>query len=142
MSEFNAALGLLQLRHIDFALNQRKKISAAYELGLEGVKGISCLSNIKGHSSNHSYFPILISDEYSLSRDQLYKKLKEHNIHTRRYFYPLISELPMYKNLPSAIPNNLPIATRIAKQVLCLPIYPELSSDSQDRIIEIIRTNK
>jgi dTDP-4-amino-4,6-dideoxygalactose transaminase len=88
--------------------------------------------------ANHSYFPILVEADYPLSRDGLYQKLKNHGINGRRYFYPLISEFPMYRGLLSAASTNLPIATEGARKVLCLPIYPALDSVQQDRIIEMI----
>ncbi len=139
MSELNAAFGLLQLKHVDAALARRKEIDLAYREGLHDVKGIICLNGDYQDATNHSYFPILVQHEYSLSRDALYQKLKDHNIFARRYFYPLISKFPMYISIPSAHPENLPIASRAAKQILCLPIYPALSNEEQQRIVETIR---
>ena len=88
---------------------------------------------------NFSYFPVLVEDDYPLTRDGLYTLLKENDIHARRYFYPLISDFPMYRRLPSSSPENLPIATESAAKILCLPIYPDLEEEDQFRIIEIIR---
>lgn len=88
--------------------------------------------------ANHSYFPILVEPDYPLSRDALYQKLKDHNIFARRYFYPLITDFPMYRGIPSAQRDLLPVATAAAQKVLCLPIYPNLTSQDQDRIIELI----
>lgn len=138
MSEFNAAFGLLQLQHIDAAIARRKEIDHVYRVALKNVKGITCLNNNSTAKANHSYFPILVEDEYPLSRDSLYQKLKDHGIFARRYFYPLISNFPMYRGFPSAEPSNLPIATDAAKRVMCLPIYPELDIKEQSRIIEIL----
>jgi dTDP-4-amino-4,6-dideoxygalactose transaminase len=90
-------------------------------------------------TSNYSYFPILVGPDYPLSRDGLYDKLKQNGIHTRRYFFPLISNMSMYRHLPSASPDNLPVAGRIADQVLCLPIYPGLAKADIARIVSIIR---
>lgn len=126
MSEFNAALGLLQLKHIDKALAQRKIIDAIYREKLAGIKGISCLGDAGEKTANFAYFPILVDGDYPISRDDLYQRLKDIGIHPRRYFYPLISDFPMYRGLSSANKENLPVATRAARQVLCLPIYPDL----------------
>jgi dTDP-4-amino-4,6-dideoxygalactose transaminase len=139
MSELNAAFGLLQLKHVDAALDRRKEIDLAYREGLNDVKGIVCLNGDARDSTNHSYFPILIQYDYPLSRDALYQKLKDHNIHARRYFYPLISDFPMYRSMPSAHRDNLPVASRAAEQVLCLPIYPALTSEDLQRIVKMIR---
>jgi len=134
MSEFNAALGLLQLKYIDQALARRKEIDAAYRERLEGVKGIRCLKDAGEKVANYAYFTILVETGYPLSRDDLYQKLKDIGIHPRRYFYPLISDFPMYRGLPSSHKENLPVATRVAQQVLCLPIYPDLDMSVVDEI--------
>lgn len=138
MSEFNAALGLLQLKHIDGALVRRKAIDAAYREQLAGIKGIHCLNHVNEKFSNHSYFPILVEPDYPLNRDALYQKLKDHNIYARRYFYPLISDFPMYRGLPSAARRYLPVATQIAEKVLCLPIYPNLEQHTIDDIVRTV----
>jgi dTDP-4-amino-4,6-dideoxygalactose transaminase len=138
MSEINAAFGLLQLKHIDLALAKRKAIDAAYRKQIKDIKGINCLSDAGERVANYSYFPILVRDSYSLSRDGLYQKLKDNGVHPRRYFYPLISEFPMYRGLPSAHRENLPVATASAQQVLCLPIYPDLEMSSVEEIASII----
>ena len=138
MSEINAAFGLLQLKHIDVALARRKEIDTAYRVQLAGVKGIHCLNDSGENVSNYAYFPILVQPDYSLSRDELYQKLKDHGIYARRYFYPLISDFPMYRNMTSAQPSNLPVAANAASQVLCLPIYPDLKFEDQKRITRLI----
>lgn len=140
MSEFNAALGLLQLKYIDQAISQRKKIDAAYRERLEGVKGIRCLKDAGEKVANYSYFPLLIEADYPISRDDLYQSLKDNGIHPRRYFYPLISDFPMYCGLPSTHRENLPVATVAAQQVLCLPIYPDLDLAVVDEITRFIAT--
>jgi dTDP-4-amino-4,6-dideoxygalactose transaminase len=139
MSELNAAFGLLQLRSIDEAIAARAAIDRAYRDGLAGVAGIRCLSEGQHKRANHSYFPILVGPEYPLSRDALYERLKSRNINGRRYFYPLISDFPMYRSLPSAAQANLPIARRAAEQIICLPIYPNLSASDVDRVIDAIQ---
>lgn len=138
MSEVNAAFGLLQLQHINAALARREEISATYLHALKNVQGIRMLPDAAGLVSNHAYFQILIESDYPISRDALYQKLRDHNIHARRYFYPLISDFPMYRGLPSAQPTNLPVATKAAERVLCLPIYPALARADQQRVIDII----
>ena len=139
MCEFNAALGLLQLKHIDQALVRRKEIDTTYREQLADVEGIHCLSQAGEKVANYAYFPILIQPDYPLSRDALYDKLRQHGIHARRYFYPLISDFPMYRSLPSAQRNNLPVAADAAAKVLCLPIYPNLYHDDLVRIIDQIK---
>lgn len=139
MCEFNSALGLLQLQHIDQALERRKKIDAVYREHLTDVKGVRCLKDAGEAVSNYAYFPILIDKEYPISRDALYDKLREQGVFARRYFYPLISSFPMYRGLASARQDNLPVATDAAARVLCLPIYPDLAPDEQRRIIDLIR---
>lgn len=138
MSEFNAALGLLQLKYIDRALAGRKAIDAAYSERLKGVKGIRCLNNACADVGNYAYFPILVEASYPLSRDDLYQELKDIDIHPRRYFYPLISDFPMYRGLPSAHRENLPVATQAAQQILCLPIYPDLDMQVIDEVTSLI----
>jgi Predicted pyridoxal phosphate-dependent enzyme apparently involved in regulation of cell wall biogenesis len=138
MSEFNAALGLLQLKYIDQALARRKMIDAAYRKRLEGVNGIRCLNDAGEKVANYAYFPILLEADYPISRDDLYQKFKNNGIHPRRYFYPLISEFSMYRGLPSAHRENLSVATAAARQVLCLPIYPDLDMSVVDEITRFI----
>lgn len=138
MSEFNAALGVLQLKYIDQALALRRAVDTAYRDQLQGVKGIRCLQTAGEQVANYAYFPILVGPDYPLSRDDLYLKLKEHGIHTRRYFYPLMSDFPMYRGLPSAHRENLPVATQAAQQVLCLPIYPDLEMSVVSKVTSFI----
>ena len=139
MSEINAAFGLLQLKYINEALASRKKVDALYRSQLNGTKGIECLQDSGEEVANYSYFPILVGEDYPLSRDELYQKLKDNGIYTRRYFYPLISDYPMYCNLPSAAQTNLQVSNNSAQKVLCLPIYPSLDSDDQMQIISILK---
>lgn len=139
MDEIRSAYGLLNLKQVDKAIESRKKVSTLYRQSLEGVEGIRLLSEIEGVKHNYAYFPIFIDKEkYGMSRDDLYNKLKENNILARRYFYPLISNFPVYRGLESATPDNLPVATKLADQVLCLPMYAGLEDEDIDRIITII----
>ena len=138
MSEINAAFGLLQLKGVDGAIAARKKIDLIYRELLSGLKGISCLASESCERDNYSYFRVLVGPEFAISRDMLYEKLKSEGIYARRYFYPLISDFPMYRGLPSSAPKNLPVATQISNQILCLPIYPELLERDQNRICNVI----
>jgi dTDP-4-amino-4,6-dideoxygalactose transaminase len=138
LSEFNAALGLLQLEYIDEAIAKRKAIDETYRRRLSEVTGIQCLQDSGELVANYAYFPVLVDDSYALSRDALYDHLKTKGIHPRRYFYPLISEFPMYRGLPSSNAETLPLALNAASQVLCLPIYPDLSMDTVETICRLI----
>ena len=137
MSEFNAALGLLQLKHVDDAINKRKLIFEKYIDALSSIVGITYIPQIAA-KSNYSYFPILVNNSFALNRDNLYKKLKMNGINARRYFYPLITDFPMYREHASARKDNLPVANTSANNVLCLPIYPELEKEDQEHIINTI----
>src|ERR1700684_2743807 len=138
MSEFNAALGLLQLKGQDRALAKRQAIDERYRAGLEEMPGIRCVGTAGETRCNYAYFPILIQPDYPLSRDGLYQKFRDEEIYVRRYFYPLISDFPMYQALPSAPNSNLPVARKTAQQVLCLPIYPELNHEQVDRVLDLL----
>lgn len=138
MSEFNAALGILQLKHVDRAIAQREIINQQYRKRLSGLRGLR-IPKEGGTRSNYSYFPILVQPDYPCTRDELYQRLKESGVHSRRYFYPLISNLAPYRDLPSSHSSHLPIATAAAQQVLCLPIYPDLPTAAVDHIVDIIR---
>ncbi len=139
MNEVQAAFGLLQLAHIDAAIQERKKVDERYRDELRGVKGIFMPPLPSGFSGNYSYFPILVGSDFGLSRDGLYDLMKSKGIYARRYFYPLVSDMSMYRGLPSAAETNLPAAKRVAEQVLCLPIHAELSEENQMRVIDVIR---
>ena len=142
MSEINAAFGLLQLKQVDTALARRGEIDRIYREQLAPVRGLHCIATAaarpEGYNANFSYFPILVGPEFGISRDALYQRLKEKNIFSRRYFYPLITDFPMYRGLPSAQRDNLPVAAKAADQVLCLPIYPGLEAEDQQRVIDAV----
>ncbi len=140
MNEFQAALGLLQLKYIKNNIKKNKSISKYYREELKSVPGIMFLKENEDVEYNYSYFPILINkNEYGLSRDDLYYKLTENNIFARRYFFPLISNLKLYQDYQSAQKKLLPVSNRISEQVLCLPIYPDLERETQNRIIKIVK---
>lgn len=138
MNEFSAALGLLQLKYLGEALSLRAAIDDLYRKRLAGVAGIHCLQDAGEDVANFSYFPILVRPDYPLTRDALFHKLKDAGIHPRRYFYPLISDFPMYRGLPSAVRENLPVASVAAQQILCLPIYPDLALSVVEEIAGLI----
>ena len=139
MSEVSAAMGLLQLSHLPEALDRRQQLDASYRTALKGVKGIRCVERGGATKDNFSYFPIMVEADYGMSRDALYQRFRDRKIFTRRYFYPLISEFPMYRGLSSAHRDNLPVATTMASHVLCLPIFPAMTVDEQRRVIDVIK---
>ena len=138
MSELNAAIGLLQLDGVDDAIARRRAIAARYREGLAAIPGIDCIPTPAASRPNHGYLPILVREHFPMSRDALFGRLREQGIVARRYFYPLISDFPMYRGLPSAAASNLPVARRAAEQVICLPIYPNLLLEQVDRIVSAI----
>lgn len=140
MSEFNAALGLLQLEHFGEVLRARHAVDARYREALADIDGLEMLAIPAEVEPNFSYFPVLVREGFALTRDGLYDRLKENGVLSRRYFHPLLSSLPMYRDLPSAARERLPVATQAAEQVLCLPIYPGLTPGEQAHITELIRT--
>jgi dTDP-4-amino-4,6-dideoxygalactose transaminase len=143
MNELQAAYGLLQLKYINKNIAKRKSIARLYRKQLINVPGIRFLNEIEGVNHSYSYFPILVDASlYGKTRDELYEALKYNNIFTRRYFYPLISQFPSYRGLTSAKPENLPVAEKIAEQVICLPIYPVLEKELVRLICNIIRNTE
>jgi dTDP-4-amino-4,6-dideoxygalactose transaminase len=139
MNEMQAAFGLLQLKYIDEAIEKRRQITQQYRTELKGINGITFLHDMESVNHCYSYFPILIDkDIYWKTRDEVYEELKKHNIHGRRYFYPLISQFPTYRGLESAQPGKLPVAERKTEEVLCLPIFPDLEKNIISKIINLI----
>lgn len=139
MNEFQAAMGLCNLRHIDDEIEKRKKIVERYRANLKEIKGIR-LNNIQNNVlSNYAYFPIIIEDEYLLSRNELYDKLKENDIYARKYFYPLVNDYDCYKDKYDS--NDTPIAKDISNRVMTLPLYADLSLNDVDRICNTIKEN-
>ncbi|NER65067.1 DegT/DnrJ/EryC1/StrS family aminotransferase [Pseudomonas sp. MAFF212427] len=139
MNEVQAAFGLLQLQHIGSAQEHRQTVFAHYRGRLEGIPGISLLEQPPGLEWNYAYCPIMVdATAFGTSRDELYELYRAQNILVRRYFYPLINEFPMYRALPSADLGKLPHAHRVSRQVLCLPIHPDLDRQTQDRVIEVL----
>ncbi|MFO1468943.1 MAG: DegT/DnrJ/EryC1/StrS family aminotransferase [Steroidobacteraceae bacterium] len=138
MSEMNAALGLLQLKYLSHAVELRKRIDGIYRRRLSGITGVRCLGGGHDPQGNHAYFPVLIQDDFPVTRDALYTRFRESDIHARRYFFPLISSFPMYRHLPSADPKHLPVAEDAARRVLCLPIFPDMTDVQIERVLRVI----
>ncbi len=140
MNEFQAALGLLQLKYYEQVRQRRSEISRLYRQELEDVAGIELLTVPAFLEYNYSYFPIFVdADRLGIGRDELYQVLKENNIWGRRYFYPLISEFPVYRGLPSADGKNLPVALRASRRVICLPLYPDMEPDDVYRVTRTLK---
>jgi len=139
MSEIQAAMGLLQLKTIDEVIDKRADIAKRYRSELDRIPGITCGLETQHSRVNNAYFPILVGPAYPLSRDELYAQMKSQEIYARRYFYPLISSFSMYRGSKGTFVNELKEANRIAAQVICLPIYPELKEESQGKIVRLIK---
>jgi len=138
MNEFSAALGLLQLNYVRDDIEKRKEIDGVYRAAIESIDGLLALPIPSPISHNYSYFPLYVKSGYKLTRDQLYNKLRANGVFARRYFFPLITDFEAYKShRRSSYP--LPQASRVAQEILCLPIYPELDSAEQSLILELLR---
>jgi dTDP-4-amino-4,6-dideoxygalactose transaminase len=143
MNEFQAALGILQLKYIDEAVIKRKLVTEIYRKTLKGVKGITFQPDLPGVIHNYAYFPILIDTiKFGRTRNDVYTELRKYNIFSRRYFYPLISQFPTYRGLDSAQPGEMPVAEKITEEVLCLPIYPDLEKKDILEISNLLITLK
>ena len=138
MSELHAAVGLLQLRHVDSAILRRRAIDTRYRQAIRAIPGIRSLEHDAEQTTNGGYFPILIESGCKLSRNDLESRLREMGIMARKYFFPLVSTFSMYCHLPSSSLENLPNAHDVASRVLCLPIYPTMRERDQDRVIEAL----
>lgn len=139
MDELRSAYGLLNLKQVDGAIRKRREVALAYREAFKNVSGITYFEDILGVKHNYAYFPIFVDEEkYGVSRDDLYLKLREENIYGRRYFYPLISTFTTYRGLESANPKNIPNATRLSEQVLCLPIHHLLDENDVERVVKAI----
>ncbi len=139
MDELRSAVGLLNLRQVDAAIEARRKVTVRYREALHNVPGITYFNDIPGVRHNYSHFPIFVdADAYGMSRDNLYFKMRDAGVLGRRYFYPLISEFSTYRGLPTAAPKNLPNAHRMANTVICLPMHHSLSDADVERVIGCI----
>lgn len=136
MDEIRAAYGLINLKQADAAIESRRQMAMRYRDALKDVKGISYLEDTPGVRHNYAYFPIFIdADTYGMMRDELYAKMKKGNVLGRRYFYPLISNLSVYRSLETADPNHLPVANKVADSVICLPMYAGLTKEEVERVV-------
>lgn len=136
VDEVRCAFGLLNLKQVDQAIANRQKVAQRYRDALRGVPGVRFFDDMPGVRHNYSYFPIFINaKEFGMTRDELYFKMREQGVFGRRYFYPLISTFSNYSSLPSATAANLPVATKIANEVICLPMHHELSEEDITRIL-------
>ena len=139
MDEVRAAYGLLSLRYVNAAIETRRKVAEQYRTVLRGVPGLRIMEDVPGVTHNYSYFPVFVNaNEYGETRDSLYFRLQKEGILGRRYFYPLISTFSTYRGLPSATASNLPVATRMANEVICLPLHHELRADEVDKVCSLI----
>lgn len=139
MDEVRAAYGLLNLKQVDAAIEKRRQVAVKYREALRNVPGIRFFDDMSGVRHNYSYFPIFVdAKEYGMTRDELYFKMKDAGVLGRRYFYPLISTFSTYRGLPSASSQNLPVATRIANEVICIPMHHELSDIDIEKVIKIV----
>lgn len=138
MNEIQAAIGLLNLKLYRQEQEKRKIIKRRYTKHLSRVKGIRIPKLPDGVSDSCQYYPILIEKDFPATRDELYDTLKRYNVFTRKYFYPLCSDHPPYKGLPSSLPENLPVANALKSKVLCLPYYGDLIAGEVGEICEMI----
>jgi len=140
MDEIRAAFGLLNLQYVDKAIMARKKVAMWYREALQDIEGISLFTEQPNVCYNYSYFPVFVDAKlYGMTRDDLYFKLQKHNIWGRRYFYPLISMFSTYCGLKSAQNDNLPVAIRMANEVICLPLHHLLSKEDVTQVIRLIK---
>ena len=136
MDEMRSAYGLLNLKQVDWAIGRRNEAAKRYREVLRNVDGITFWDDMPGVHHNYSYFPIFVNAErFGMTRDELFYKMAEKDVLSRRYFYPLISNFPTYRGLPSSAKENLPLANKMADEVLCLPMHHALTEDDMDRIL-------
>ena len=139
MDEVRAAYGLLNLKQVDQAIDARRQVANRYRMALRDIDGIRFLDDIPGVRHNYSYFPIFVNaEQYGITRDELYNKMKEHEIFGRRYFYPLISTFSTYRGLESSRLDNLPCAVAMAESVICLPMHHALKEEEIERVLDVI----
>ncbi len=139
MDEIRSAYGLLNLQQVDAAIEARHQVALKYREALREVEGIEFWEDLPGVKHNYSYFPIFIdAQKYGMPRDELYFKMREQGVLGRRYFYPLISNFSSYRSLPSATKENLPVATKIAESVICLPMHHALTDEDIERVLSCI----
>lgn len=138
MNELQAAMGILQLKHIDTVIEKRKILAQIYSESLSQISGIRTLVPDNRTKWNYAYFPIFVEDNFKWSRDELYERLKKDNIYARRYFYPIVPNFKAYQAEKTWKKFPLPNAEGLSKKVISLPIYPDLSENDLKKIIAII----
>lgn len=139
MNEFQAAMGICNLRHLSEEIRKRKTVVEKYRSRLEGVDGIRLSAIQEDVESNYAYFPVVF-DGYKYTRNEIFEKLAKAGIGARKYFYPLTNSFDCYRNYPTAGVERTPIAQHIALRVLTLPLYADLSLKDVDRICDVILT--
>ena len=137
MNEFQAAMGICNLRHLDKEIGKRKVVMGQYRKRLEGVAEIKLCKPQKDVESNYAYFPVVF-DGFGASRDDVFEKLRENGITARKYFFPLTNSFECYADLPTAGTEKTPVAAYLADRVLTLPLYADLALEDVDRICDII----
>jgi len=138
MNEFSAAIGILQLQNFNKLLEARKQISDYYEERLTGISGVTCLNSSKFGPINYSYFPVLIGENYRMSRDELYDRLKSQGVYARRYFYPLLTDLNAYSSNQSIKNGNIINARKASREVICFPMSGDLERDDLERVLRVV----
>lgn len=138
MNEFSAIMGLCNLKYVDSAIKERKQNFEYYLENLRSVSGIRLFQERSDTTKNYSYFPILIEDEYGISRDELYNRFVESNIFPRKYFYPLTADQVCFKKKYEDL--ALEHARELAERVLVIPFYAGLRLEKMRKIVDIIKT--
>lgn len=138
MNEFQAAMGLCNLRHVEREIEKRKAVVERYRENLEGIEGIKLIPNQDNVQGNYAYFPVVF-DGYRLNRDEVVAALKAENIYARKYFYPLTSSFAAYQDQEGITPADTPVAHYISQRILTLPLYADLPLEEVDRICAIIK---
>lgn len=138
MNEAQAAMGLILLDHLDRIIELRKKWHDRYVEQIKYIAGIKLLDVPDNIEHNYSYFPILVQNDYPLTRDDLFDNFVENNIFPRKYFYPLITDFTLYKNYKIISKHKVSNAKRVSDSVICLPLYPDLTENDVDRVCEVI----
>jgi len=139
MNELQAALGVVQLRHIDAEIAKRRRVTELYRQQLSGLRGLRVLPERPDVNGNHGYFPIFVEPAYGISRDALYERLRGQGFFARRYFYPLISDFPCYRGLRREAAADLSVANGMAESVICLPVYADLAATQVQAVCDSIR---
>lgn len=138
MNEFQAAMGICNLRHINQYIEGRKRVVKIYQRLLENVEGIRVWKEQQDVNHNYAYFPIVIDEQrYGENRDVVFDRLAQNGIGARKYFYPLTNAFDAYKGRFN--PEDTPIALRMSKSILTLPLYPELDDEVIEKICNVIK---